>query len=72
MKSQQLMSALMMAVGAMLLAFGLYASDSIADRMSNFFTGHFTDATSWYLIGGAMLLVVGAVSLCFPRRRKLF
>ena len=44
MKSQQLISALMMAVGAMLLAFGLYASDSIADRMSNFFTGHFTDA----------------------------
>ena len=50
---------LLLAVGIVLLVVGFRASDSIADRFSNFFSGHFTESTVWYMLGGALLTVVG-------------
>ena len=41
--------------GLILFIIGMNASDSAADRWSNFFTGHFTDITVWYLVGGGGL-----------------
>jgi len=71
MTTQRILGIVLIVVGAIFLVIGLNASDSVADRMSNFFTGHFTDATTWYLVGGGTALVVGVVVLFFPGRRRL-
>jgi succinate dehydrogenase hydrophobic anchor subunit len=60
MNSQRLTGIILLVVGVVLLTLGLRATDSVADRFSNFFTGHFTEATVWYILGG---LVAGAVGL---------
>ncbi|MEX2673441.1 MAG: DUF3185 family protein [Phycisphaeraceae bacterium] len=39
-------------VGVVLFIIGLNASNSVADRMSNFFTGQYTDSVVWYMLGG--------------------
>jgi hypothetical protein len=51
----------LLVVGVGLLITGLNAKDSFADRWSDFWTGHFTDATMWYIVGGAATAVVGLV-----------
>jgi drug/metabolite transporter (DMT)-like permease len=71
MTTQRLFGIILVVVGAILLVIGLNASDSIADRMSNFFTGHFTDATTWYLVIGVTALIVGVVLLACRGRRRL-
>ena len=53
----------LLAVGVILFFVGLNASDSMADQVSNFFTGRFTEATMWYMVGGAALAVGGLVML---------
>ena len=50
-----------LAVGVILFFVGLSASDSLADQFSNFFTGRFTEATMWYMVGGAALAAGGLV-----------
>jgi len=49
---------------------GINASESAADRWSNFFTGHFTDKTTWTILGGVGLAVFGLFSLIFGGRGK--
>jgi len=55
-------------VGVILFVVGMSASHSVADRWSNFFTGHFTDATMWYIVGGIVSAVVGLMLVAFGRR----
>jgi hypothetical protein len=38
---------------------GIHASHSIADQVSNSFTGRFTQATTWYILGGAATSLLG-------------
>lgn len=49
----------LLVAGVVLFIMGLNASDSLADRFSNFFTGHFTETTVWYMVGGGALAVGG-------------
>jgi hypothetical protein len=49
----------LLAVGVLLIIFGMNASDSIGSDFSRFFTGTPTDKSIWLLIGGMMSLVVG-------------
>lgn len=49
----------LLVVGVILFIVGLNATESFADRWSNFFTGHFTDHTVWTMIGGVVAFVVG-------------
>jgi len=63
MNNQRLAGILLLVVGVVLLAMGISASDSAADRWSNFFTGHFTDATVWYILGGAVTAIAGLAML---------
>ena len=35
------------------------ASQSLGDQVTETFTGRFTDETMWYIIGGAVAVVVG-------------
>jgi hypothetical protein len=69
MNPQRILGVLLLAAGAVLFIIGLNASDSIADRWSNFFTGHFTDSTVWYMVGGIASACVGAIMLVFGGRR---
>jgi hypothetical protein len=43
--------------------------DSISNRFSHFFTGHFTDITVWYFILGIGCIVGGILLTSFNRCR---
>ena len=50
----------LLVVGAILLFMGFNATDSVADQVSETFTGQYTESTRWYIIGGAAAAVAGA------------
>lgn len=51
----------LLVVGVILLVMGMTATTSFENRWSRFFTGHFTDTTSLYILGGAAAGVTGLV-----------
>jgi len=57
----RILGIVLLVVGVGLVVIGLNSSHSFADQLSNTFTGRFTDTTNWYLLGGAVLGVVGAL-----------
>jgi uncharacterized membrane protein len=59
--NQRVIGIVLLVVGVVLLIVGLNASDSAADRWSNFFTGHYTDTTVWYIVAGIGAAVGGLV-----------
>jgi Protein of unknown function (DUF3185) len=63
MGSQKIFSILLLVVGVGLLIVGMNASHSVADQVSNTFTGRFTDGTTWYILGGIAAGVLGVVML---------
>ena len=63
MNSQRAVGIVLLLLGGALFVIGLDASDSPADRWSNFFTGHFTETTVWYLVGGVALAAVGLATV---------
>ena len=54
--------------GALLLVFGVSASQSLGSDISRFFTGSPTNKAIWMLIGGAVLSIIGLVGV-FGRSR---
>jgi hypothetical protein len=68
MNPQRIGGIILLVAGIILLIVGLNASHSVADRWSNFFTGHFTDATVWYIVGGVVSAVGGVVLVLFGGR----
>ena len=46
------------------------ASHSVADRWTNTFTGHFTDATTWYILGGGAAGLFGLLLVLSGFRGK--
>ncbi len=68
MNNQRILGIVLLVVGVGLFVVGMNASDSFADRASNFFTGHYTDATVWYLIGGVASVIVGLLLVMRGRR----
>jgi drug/metabolite transporter (DMT)-like permease len=63
MSTQRIAGVILLVAGVVLFVVGMNASDSLADRWSNFFTGHFTDTTVWYMVGGVAAAVVGLILL---------
>ena len=59
MSSNRILGVVLLVVGVGLLIIGLNASDSVADQVKETFTGRFTDKTTWYIIGGIGLGVLG-------------
>jgi uncharacterized membrane protein YidH (DUF202 family) len=53
----------LLAVGIMLIIFGVNASNSFNSDMSRFFSGHPTNETVWFLVGGVAACVIGVVAL---------
>jgi hypothetical protein len=59
----------LLAVGIVLIIFGINASDSFGSDVSRFFTGSPTDKAIWLLIGGILASAVG-LFLSFGRSLK--
>ncbi|MDO8827282.1 DUF3185 family protein [Methylophaga sp.] len=58
--SSKLLGIILLVVGVILLIFGWNASQSLGDQITETITGRFTDETMWFIIGGAVAVVVGA------------
>jgi hypothetical protein len=70
MSPQKIMGVVLLVVGVGLLVVGVNASHSLADQVSDTFTGHFTDATTWYILGGIGCGVAGLFVLLAGLRHK--
>lgn len=57
--SPKLLGIILLVVGVILMIFGFNASQSLGDQVTETVTGRFTDETMWYIIGGAVAIVVG-------------
>jgi uncharacterized membrane protein len=68
MSSQRIVGIILLVVGVALFVVGMNSSHSMADQMSNTFTGRFTQATTWYILSGIVAGVVGIVLLLFGAR----
>ncbi len=70
MSMQRVVGIIVLAGGIVLIVLGVTASRSLGDQASRFFTGHLTENTLWYLIGGVVAAVAGLVMLLgrFGRR----
>ncbi|HTJ79620.1 MAG TPA: DUF3185 family protein [Rariglobus sp.] len=55
----KIISLVLIAGGAVLIVYGLNASDSIGSSFSRFFTGSPTDKAMWMLIGGIVAVAAG-------------
>ena len=70
MSSQRIVGVVLLIVGVTLLVMGMNASHSVADRVSNTFTGRFTDTTTWYIVGGIAAGLLGLLLILFGSRGK--
>jgi uncharacterized BrkB/YihY/UPF0761 family membrane protein len=68
MNIQRVAGIALLVIGLVLVVVGMNASDSLADRWSNFFTGHYTDSTVWYIVAGIASAVMGLMLVMFGRR----
>ena len=69
--SPRILGIVLLIAGLILVAFGLNATDSVADSVKENFTGRYTDKTMWYLIGGAVLAVAGGALALRGGRRAI-
>ena len=58
----------LLALGIMLIIFGINSSNSVGSDFSRFFTGSPTNKSIWLLIGGVGSLVAGGVMSLRPAR----
>ncbi len=65
---QRFLGLVVLAAGLVLLAFGIHASHAPLERVSNAVTGQYTDTTMWYLAGGAVATLAGALIAIFAGR----
>ena len=70
MNPQRLVGLVLLVIGVVVLIIGINASHSVADQVSETFTGRFTKATTWYIVGGIAAALVGAVMLLIGVRGK--
>ncbi len=58
----------LLAVGVLLIIYGISASESIGSDFSRFFTGSPTEKTVWLLIGGIVAAALGLGGLLRSRK----
>ncbi len=69
--TQRMIGLVLLVVGVILFLVGLNASDSIADQISNMFTGKWTDNTAWYVYGGLGMALLGLLMSAVGGRGKI-
>jgi hypothetical protein len=60
---------LLVATGLILMVSGLRADSAPFDQFSGMAAGRYGDAATWYVIGGFLALVAGALLAAFGPRR---
>lgn len=70
MHTQRIVAVVLLVIGVALFVLGMNASNSVADQVSNTFTGRFTRETLWYLIGGGAAALCGLLMLMGGMRGK--
>ena len=71
MSATRLLGIILMVVGLILLYFGLRATDSVSESVTEGLTGKYTDETTWFIVGGAAAAVVGGVLAFFGRSGRV-
>lgn len=61
MSGSRILGIALLAIGIILAIIGLQATDSMGERLSNTFTCHWSDKTNFYIVGGIVSAIVGAV-----------
>lgn len=64
------LSIALLAVGILLIVWGVRAGDSFSSDVSRFFTGSPTDKTVWMLIGGSVASLAGLSGLFLRPKGK--
>ena len=70
MNSQRILGIILLVGGIIALMMGMNASESVVDQVSKTFTGRFTEATTWYILGGSVSAVLGLVMLFTGMRTR--
>ena len=63
MSTNKLIALAILALGIVLMIYGVSALDSFSSDVSRFFTGSPTDKSIWLMIGGVAAIVVGQFGL---------
>jgi len=63
MKTNKIIGIVLLVLGAVLIFFGLNATEAPMEELTEAVTGKYSDETMYYLIGGAVSAVVGLVLL---------
>lgn len=63
MKNSKLIGIVLLAAGAVLLYFGINATNAPAEEISEALTGKYSDNTMMYLVGGGIAAVAGLFML---------
>ena len=71
MSPQRILGIVLLVVGVGVFIYGMNASHSVADRLSDTFTGRFTEATTWYIIGGGASGLIGLLMVAFALVHKV-
>jgi uncharacterized membrane protein len=69
MGTNKMIGVVLIVVGAVLLYFGLQASDAPLEQVRESVTGDYSDRTMLYLVGGAAAAVAGVLLVWFGKRR---
>jgi len=70
MSLQRIVGVALLVTGIVLLVIGLNGSDSLADRVHDTFTGRFTETTTWYIVGGIGVGILGLFMAVFGFRSR--
>lgn len=65
MSNQRIIGIVLMVIGVVLFIMGMNASDSVAEKVSETFTGRFSDKTTWLIIGGIGSALLGLMLTVF-------
>ena len=65
MNTQRVLGIVLLIIGVIFLVMGMNSSHSMADQVHNTFTGRFTERTTWYIIGGIALGLLGLAMVLF-------
>ena len=69
MGNKRIIGVVLLVVGAILLYFGLNATNAPTEEIRNTVTGNYSDQTMLYLIGGGAAAVAGLAILLIGARR---
>jgi hypothetical protein len=70
MSNNRILGLALLVVGLVILVFGLQATESFGDAVTMGLTGRHTDRTTWYLVGGSFVTIVGVGMTFFGPRPK--